>query len=112
MRISDWSSDVCSSDLYLSSRDLLPGAAGVRHDDDGAFVRRRRDDKRTLEGSAGRQGIESRRNGLDRPAGARKSVVYGKSVSVRVDIGGRRFLKNNQMTLTTRAVYISMYTTT
>src|SRR3546814_12074405 len=27
--------------------------------------------------------------------GARKSVVQGKSVSVRVDLGGRRFIKKN-----------------
>src|SRR3546814_11993780 len=29
----------------------------------------------------------------DEPVGDRKSVVEGKSVSVRVDLGGRRFIK-------------------
>src|SRR3546814_13946320 len=28
--------------------------------------------------------------------GDRKRVVYGKSVSVRLDLGGRRFIQNNQ----------------
>src|SRR3546814_9501061 len=37
MRISDWSSDVCSSDLVVG-RDLRNRAAGETHDDDAPFV--------------------------------------------------------------------------
>src|SRR3546814_20446912 len=68
MRISDWSSDVCSSDL---KRVFLKraGEAGERAYELTA-------DFPVLPGDTLR---------LDR-----KSVVSGKSVSVRVDLGGRR----------------------
>src|SRR3546814_13971911 len=79
MRISDWSSDVCSSDLER------PRAWPL----DALF-----DDRRP----ADRLGI--RRWQLDR-----KSVVQGKSVSVRVDLGGRRIIKKN----TTNAYHILSY---
>src|SRR3546814_15123719 len=85
MRISDWSSDVCSSDLARRAaaaaqarlrdrfaRYFPPAAAQARG---GALARRA--DRRT----AGRAGAD------------RKSVVEGKSVSVRVDLGGRRIIK-------------------
>src|SRR3546814_15642546 len=89
MRISDWSSDVCSSDLKL----LDIGQQG----DDIVLVTRRHG-----HGNGGR--IERLGGGpaeilvdrLGHPGGGRadrKSVVYGKSVSVRVDPGGRRILK-------------------
>src|SRR3546814_20057623 len=73
MRISDWSSDVCSSDLHLLAR----------RDDDvifGGVVARIRLAAETHEPV-----------GLDR-----KSVVSGKSVSVRVDLGGRRIIKTKK----------------
>src|SRR3546814_18367614 len=79
MRISDWSSDVCSSDL--------PGrlAAGAdrlaRHR--GGMGRRHR---RRVPGLAAVPGGHR----------DRKSVVLGKSVSVRVDVGGRRIIKKKQ----------------
>src|SRR3546814_15183916 len=85
MRISDWSSDVCSSDLHGTG-----GAEGIARL--GTTVRRRRarlPARRLL-----------RRPGHDRGHAAdgadRKSVVSGKSVSVRVDLGGRRIIKKNQ----------------
>src|SRR3546814_15016992 len=67
MRISDWSSDVCSSDL-----------------------RRHR-----VAGHGHRIGARWSRNRVRplRPRADRKSVVKGKSVSVRVDLGGRRLIK-------------------
>src|SRR3546814_18959625 len=94
MRISDWSSDVCSSDLialmhtwqstqtegwwrialdackipyeYISTQDVAR-TANLREKYDVI---------------------------LFAPGGGdRKSVVKGKSVSVRVDLGGRRFIK-------------------
>src|SRR3546814_17863195 len=80
MRISDWSSDVCSSDLSLAVR---------------ARARRRR--LRPIGVRAVGVGLAlGLLAGLLRglALGAdRKSVVWGKSVSVRVDLGGRRIIK-------------------
>src|SRR3546814_14454990 len=73
MRISDWSSDVCSSDLWRGAlfhrRDLLCEQAPA-----------------VLSGY------------LARSRGDRKSVVSGKSVSVRVDLGGRRIINKKKQT--------------
>src|SRR3546814_19120721 len=109
MRISDWSSDVCSSDLFSLS---VP-EAGVRtnvvgaplesmaselraelgsgpwllfgKDSDGAQLRPRvLDDKQIAGGD----------HGLAATTRDRKTVVEGKSVSVRVNLGGRRYIKN------------------
>src|SRR3546814_20368962 len=114
MRISDWSSDVCFSDLPL--------AVGLRLDlaADAAAARRVRHQHAI---AAGQRQIGGQRRALvaalflddlhqhDLPAlddfldlvaaehvGApttadRKSVVSGKRVSVRVDIGGRSIIK-------------------
>src|SRR3546814_19294165 len=111
MRISDWSSDVCSSDLETAvgiavSSQLLDrlfqqsvrqvieplryGQAHGRAEDEAGLSRR------TLGGLAqqfytgiGQQGVWA----------DRKSVVEGKSVSLRVDLGGRR---NHQKKTKTR----------
>src|SRR3546814_16079241 len=96
MRISDWSSYVCSSDLLAA----LIGQRGR-----GVGVGRRRFGHRCLEfrepSAATLDRVESRGErygqfgklvGLDVVLD-RKSVVYGKSVSVRVDLGGRRIIK-------------------
>src|SRR3546814_16492275 len=94
MRISDWSSDVCSSDLqrrivrhhvgrgealgeFLGDEaggEVAGGEARMRHDrgEEGNIVRNAAD-------------IEDR-----------KSDVEGKSVSVSVDLGGRRIIKKNK----------------
>src|SRR3546814_8059947 len=108
MRISDWSSDVCSSDLLaklriarqLAHRGAVRGQAveavidaADRHRDHFAFE---------LAQARGRQhqvvvhvreaaqllGVEG--------VADRKSVVTGKSVSVRVDLGGRRIIKKKK----------------
>src|SRR3546814_17976259 len=99
MRISDWSSDVCSSDLlgqqlaeagvdvvqvhrsYVVNRDKVAEVAPLR---DGDF-RIRMADGSDLRGS------RRFRHLLDR-----KSVVSGQSVSVRVDLGGRRIIKKKK----------------
>src|SRR3546814_20491008 len=103
MRISDWSSDVCSSDLInyemcvltalrerLRCKEIwVVGADRYRNPDDDLprdFETRRADYYREL--------------GRSEDAGAfvtglvRKSVVSGKRVSVRVTLGGRRIIKN------------------
>src|SRR3546814_18767016 len=100
MRISDWSSDVCSSDLR-SGRDSLarfstscPDAVDSdtsyrfeSHEAVVAMLRWPQDTSRRLP-----EGADRRRP----PSPDRKSVVSGKSVSVRVDLGGRRVIKKKK----------------
>src|SRR3546814_15461103 len=94
MRISDWSSDVCSSDLHLfrptgAARAevawrkapgpvgrAVSGLLGTRH----------------AREHASRAGY-ARAVGTPIPRPDRKSVVEGKRGSVRVDCGGRRLIK-------------------
>src|SRR3546814_19855239 len=120
MRISDWSSDVCSSDLAktLSSLRCLALRHRIRgvqqlfvaegNDVDG---RGRRQSSGVHDGASDRAaeerwhavadlpiGPDLRLRALD-PVGARledrNSVVEGKGVSVRVDLGGRGTIKKN-----------------
>src|SRR3546814_17802752 len=93
MRISDWSSDVCSSDLVVAT-DLMQAQLGaieiqrrvdVGHPDHGVQVFH-----------AGFPSSIRRSAGVWPAARDRKSVVSGKSVSVRVDLGGRRIIKNTR----------------
>src|SRR3546814_17012144 len=84
MRISDWSSDVCSSDLEQQ------GAAGGRDQE-----QQQRPCRRGGYGE-GKHRIGQQGDPGDRQSAVpqdRKSVVQGKSVSVRVDLGGRRIIK-------------------
>src|SRR3546814_15756283 len=117
MRISDWSSDVCSSDLseertardYGSAetaqkrwKDVWAAGQGIEAIHSVAAVSDIVDDI-----EAGYWHSVERLNGIAvarRPAQVasgtedRKSVVWGKSVSVRVDLGGRRLIKNKHNT--------------
>src|SRR3546814_11668207 len=85
MRIRDWSSDVCSSDLSdcapatraEKQGELIPNRA-VRYPQHGIMPSPYCRDKTLPEAM------------IDR-----KSVVQGKSVSVRVDLGGRRIIRKN-----------------
>src|SRR3546814_14340057 len=82
MRISDWSSDVCSSDLFADR--ILVG-------------RRLRGGERRLEQREGRMhGVEPGERHRHVVRGDRTSAVSGKSVSVRVDLGGRRIIKKKK----------------
>src|SRR3546814_13893526 len=106
MRISDWSSDVCSSDLrWLGTENrqrlidvlrCLVKRAGVvialsqiqQHHADGGVV-------------GGLDALEPFQRRVEQAlrvgiAGDRKSVVKGKSVSVRVEFGGRRIIKKKK----------------
>src|SRR3546814_15043543 len=93
MRISDWSSDVCSSDLHapVGAASAAPtGIASATADARHRWI------------TAWRAPRPLRRSSAPRPAVAqrepdRKSVVEGKSVSVRVDLGGRRIIKKKTM---------------
>src|SRR3546814_16628745 len=101
MRISDWSSDVCSSDLQRRTN-LIPviGAdAGRRrktlgsHVTDLAMAALEKETLRLF--SCPTSGFDHPPMPLahDQQAADRQSVVSGKSVSVRVDLGGRRLIK-------------------
>src|SRR3546814_19934396 len=95
MRISDWSSDVCSSDLATVQQDRQYADQRDRQQDSakrgGPGPRRQRD----------RRNDEQLLKRFDRGTLGqdRKSVVYGKIVSVRVDIGGRRNIKKTDTTI-------------
>src|SRR3546814_20542665 len=105
MRISDWSSDVCSSDLGMRAvkdfgqfsnlvpRPTLPHSIP-------------RMPSRILALSASSAAISAMISSGSRSGASsalfgfftedRKSVVSGKSVSVRVDLGGRRTIKKKK----------------
>src|SRR3546814_19279824 len=93
MRISDWSSDVCSSDLLaiLDSQYRLPLSVEVALPlgDSGGPPR----DGMTWPCLSQRRLHNNKRVDPDR-----KSVVSGKSVAVRVDLGGRRIIKQKNHT--------------
>src|SRR3546814_19508905 len=103
MRISDWSSDVCSSDLEKAISDVdgdpLLAFGGEAVDE------QREVDFLPLRSDALAVGFERGELILEDHFAVvkhdRKSVVSGKSVSVRVDLGGRRLIKKkNQSTET------------
>src|SRR3546814_11059769 len=116
MRISDWSSDVCSSDLppgrpqrfdqpaqpdpdrrrgaRADAVHLLHGTGPAPHPDPISQARHpARDAGRTQPSAAQAQHRQRDPADLSVVAADRKSVVTGKSVSVRVDPGGRRIIK-------------------
>src|SRR3546814_15804038 len=113
MRISDWSSDVCSSDLggarWRKSRSTLrqPISTRSRTRARTCPLRRKPGDSNEGSYSCGRIRHPHKRGKLGPPEAAgrnrrtadRKSVVRGKRVSVRVDVGGRR---NNKKKKTER----------
>src|SRR3546814_20758404 len=76
MRISDWSSDVCSSDLLAKAHIDAP------LDGQADAVARRAE-------------IVAERGNQSEGHRDRKSVVSGKSVSERVDLGGSRIIQKN-----------------
>src|SRR3546814_17378364 len=114
MRISDWSSDVCSSDLLA----VLPEALGyfVSIPVLGDFNQTRigyggfasatyslSDEFRlTAGGRVSRDRLTAAGQGAAGPftfrKRDRKRVVAGKRVSVRVDLGGRRIIKKKNTT--------------
>src|SRR3546814_13528301 len=126
MRISDWSSDVCSSDLHRPGSGAPPlhsGLGPALEDEDLGLpsnwqqcpaaprpCRGSIDHERSWPGagrtrrrrSAWRRSSPSCRQFNAETKGCltadRKSVVEGKSVSVRVDLGGRRIIKKKKTT--------------
>src|SRR3546814_19289833 len=99
MRISDWSSDVCSSDLTAAAWWIAgpDGEAWVaRLEDDDLVFRIVGDESEVLrlsEPGYTYTGLEDLGTSIAASAGDRQSVVTGQSMSVRVALGGRRILK-------------------
>src|SRR3546814_4872863 len=97
LRISDWSSDVCSSDLAIPT--LEPrNRHGIEPVDPG-LLRRNRDIDITALPEALVHRIAEIAEGRDIGPFRqdRKSVVQGKSVSVRVALDGRLILKKKNI---------------
>src|SRR3546814_19944631 len=90
MRISDWSSDVCSSDLSRLLDEIYADAVALMH-------RHRRQLERIadLVVANGCIGGDELRAAIGSEEDERTSVVEGKSVSGRVHHGGRRIIKKN-----------------
>src|SRR3546814_19378609 len=99
MRISDWSSDVCSSDLSRRGHgeERAARAQDCRAPAVRSSLRRhhRRDHRRQPQPQAG---TDRRSTATAGRSADRKSVVWGKSVSVRVELGGRRIIKKKTKT--------------
>src|SRR3546814_12388748 len=98
MRISDWSSDVCSSDLREKRSAGCPCATGDAAPSAPSVRRRSRAGASATAGTAGRGAGTCRPpSGPAHRASAckteRKSVGEGKSVTVSVDLGGRRIIQ-------------------
>src|SRR3546814_12081196 len=104
MRISDWSSDVCSSDLG----GLLGRVAQeVLAEHEAAVLKPAQADQESERACAARQARgfsvdESQR--IQRQPGDRTRVVSGKSGAVRVDLGGRRIIKKKHETTDTQQI--------
>src|SRR3546814_9365097 len=84
MRISDWSSDVCSSDLHSPRTPPAPRGTPLVKDCDSGFAQ-----PCHVAGQHVHLEIEARPRD-------RQSVVEGKSVSVSVDLGGGRINKKKR----------------
>src|SRR3546814_11556343 len=105
MRISDWSSDVCSSDLDRPTSDQIHRpCSAILHpcQSDTLALRQQHPVLESVKAP-----FDHREGGLVTIAmmfgpshhhcqADRKRVVSGKSVSVRVDLGGRRIIKKKK----------------
>src|SRR3546814_11864960 len=105
MRISDWSSDVCSSDLrhagllgdhWLAAAGFRPGGGKLRLHR-GELV----DSQAALHlcGEVGRGGLVfAGLHVVEQAGGDRTSVVWGKGVAVRLSLGGLRIIQKTKST--------------
>src|SRR3546814_19056660 len=96
MRISDWSSDVCSSDL--GKREAILEIWDRQAADNRINVRMNAEVK-SIAGARGDFTVTLGDGSVMKAEKDRKSVVEGKSVSVRVDLGGRRIIKKKNKQL-------------
>src|SRR3546814_12872306 len=104
MRISDWSSDVCSSDLTRLIGVILPRLTDLVVATIYEGIDAGAKDKQYITFVGITLDLPERQIQLCEAAlaqhvkGDRNSVVSGKRVSVRVDLGGRRTLKKTTHT--------------
>src|SRR3546814_10926934 len=114
MRISDWSSDVCSSDLTMFAPPWMtrssPSDAGTRevvltmlHESYVGVLRAQASggcngSTSFKPSTKSRSAIPNIAFHMSKRQGDRKRVVQGKSVSVRVAIGGRSIIKKKKKT--------------
>src|SRR3546814_19122000 len=113
MRISDWSSDVCSSDLVIAASGVdfrtggakayyVPSADYVQVPPQPAFYEQINFYRTALHELCHASGHPSRlnRNLLNtfgsKDYADRKHVVWGKTVSASVDLDGLRFMKKKK----------------
>src|SRR3546814_18699309 len=111
MRISDWSSDVCSSDLFAPKADQafevgpIAEAAYVSGQARGGRTKAAqqahypRKGRFALQQSASDEGVGERHELLARAMSQgqeRNSTVEGKGVSVRVILGSRRIIQKKK----------------
>src|SRR3546814_14347080 len=105
MRISDWGSDVCASDLPARAKPCIVAAPSAEEmaeplaEPCGRRAARLRVVGADLEHAPAGPGPPLLPHGEAAPVD-RKRVVYGKGVSVSVDLGGRRTIEkyNNKST--------------
>src|SRR3546814_17024462 len=102
MRISDWSSDVCSSDLALGHGGVTRRQRCARLAD--ALGQRALARREALDAGDDRRAIP-----VDELEGDRKSVVMCKSGSVRVDLGGRSVVTKKTIRYMHRAIGITAF---
>src|SRR3546814_11755693 len=110
MRISDWSSDVCSSDLGAALRpsradpELAPRGGGEGYEGAAAGPV---DPVRGGQVRGGREGTKVMNiiQQLKQETVDRKSGVTGKSESVRGDLGGRRIIKQQKHAISHACTY-------
>src|SRR3546814_15691413 len=106
MRISDWSSDVCSSDLLLAVGVVASLYAGYLAPEFRVTASQL---SALINGFATIllfAFIDPQLSVMTDDAD-RKSVVYGKSVSVRVDLGGRRIIKQKNLIVHTNSKHMA-----
>src|SRR3546814_12489907 len=104
MRISDWSSDVCSSDLSVTPAPENPPCWASRATDGSrpaiACRGSRFPASQPKTWKADRASLRAPSPALSTNGAKadRKRVVQGKRLSVRLDLGGRRFIKKQRET--------------
>src|SRR3546814_14692971 len=101
MRISDWSSDVCSSDLHLLPAEIKEQLFFNRVNTQGRqwqqpLALQNRFDVEPRQRHASIHRSPPRPRQLKMMSIERKSVEQGKSLSVRVDLGCRRILQKKK----------------
>src|SRR3546814_18425015 len=105
MRISAWSSDVCSSDLRTAA--VRAAASSITASSSGRSMHS------AMTAGCPANTVPATRAPSPAWTGSdRKSVVQGKSVSVRVDLGGRRIITQNTHYTHIRHTTMTYYYTT